>query len=136
LSRVLIIASPNPVSRQVGELLAAAGLPIEYAAGHIDAVHRLRCGVFRVLITSADGVIEEALALLEEMRRIRPNPKCIELAPYSTLDEMPFDAHEIFCVARNAATGDDSNEDIEVISARPRWIAVRVNCRLAMVSSP
>src|ERR1700722_5226604 len=145
MSRVLIIDSQTPVSSEVGELLTAAGLPFEYAAGHIDAIHRLRCRAFSVIITSADGVIEEALALLQEMRLIRPNLKCIVLAPYSTPNEViaalrarvfgcftpPFDADEISCVARNAAIGDESNEDIEVISARPGWIAVRVNCRLA-----
>src|SRR5271168_1099759 len=145
MSRVLVIDSPIPISREIGELLTAAGLPIEYAAGHIDAVHRLRCRAFSVIITSAEGVIEEALALLQEMRLIRPSLKCIVLAPYSTPNEIiaalrarvfgcftpPFDAEEIACVVRSAATGDDSNEDIEVLSARPGWIAVRVNCRLA-----
>jgi anti-sigma regulatory factor (Ser/Thr protein kinase)/ActR/RegA family two-component response regulator len=145
MSRVLIIASQAPVSREVGELLTATGIPLEYAAGHIDALHRLRSRAFCVIITSADGVIEEALALLQEMRIIRPNLKCIVLAPYSTPNEIiaalrarvfgcftpPFDADEIACIARNAATDNQSDEDIEVISARPGWIAVRVNCRLA-----
>ena len=145
MSRVLIIDSQTPVSHEIGELLTAAGLPIEYAAGHIDALHRLRCRMFSVIITSTEGVIEEALALIQEMRLIRPNLKCIVLAPYSTPDEViaalrarvfgcftpPFEAHSIFCVALNAATGNESNEDIEVLSARPGWIAVRVNCRLA-----
>ena len=145
MSRVLIIDTQIPVSREIGELLTAAGLPIEYAAGHIDALHRLRCRAFSVIITGADGVIEEALALIQEMRLIRPNLKCIVLAPYSTPDEViaalrarvfgcftpPFEAHSIFSVALNAATSDESNEDIEVVSARPGWVAVRVNCRLA-----
>ena len=145
MSRVLIIDSQTPVSHEIGELLTAAGLPIEYAAGNIDALHCLRCRMFSVIITSAEGVIEESLALIQEMRRIRPTLKCIVLAPYSTPDEViaalrarvlgcftpPFDAHSIFCVALNAATGNESNEDIEVLSARPGWVAVRVNCRLA-----
>ncbi len=145
MSQVLIIDSQTPVSHEIGELLTAAGFPIEYAAGHIDALHRLRCRMFSVIITSAEGVIEEALALIQEMRLIRPNLKCIVLAPYSTPDVViaalrarvfgcftpPFDAHSIFCVALGAATGNEANEDIEVISARPGWVAVRVNCRLA-----
>jgi anti-sigma regulatory factor (Ser/Thr protein kinase)/ActR/RegA family two-component response regulator len=145
MSRVLIIDSQTPVSHEIGDLLIAAGLPIEYAAGHIDALHRLRCRMFSVIITSAEGVIEEALALIQEMRLIRPNLKCIVLAPYSTPDKViaalrarvfgcftpPFEAHSIFSVALDAATRTDSNEDIEVLSARPGWVAVRVNCRLA-----
>jgi anti-sigma regulatory factor (Ser/Thr protein kinase) len=145
MSRVLIIDGQTPVSHEIGELLTASGLPIEYAAGHIDALHRLRCRMFSVIITSAEGVVEEALALIQEMRLIRPNLKCIVLAPYSTPDDViaalrarvfgcftpPFEAHTIFCVARDAATRDESSEEIEVLSARPGWVAVRVNCRLA-----
>jgi anti-sigma regulatory factor (Ser/Thr protein kinase) len=145
MSRVLIIDSPTPVGREVGGLLTTAGLSVEYAAGHIDALHRLRCRMFSVIITSADGVIEEALALIQEMRLIRPNLRCIVLAPYSTPAEViaalrarvfgcftqPFEAQSIFRVALNAATSNESSEDIEVLSARPGWVAVRVNCRLA-----
>lgn len=62
MSRVLIIDSQIPISREIRELLAADALPIEYAAGHIDAVHRLRCRSFSVIVTGAQGVIEEDLA--------------------------------------------------------------------------
>jgi anti-sigma regulatory factor (Ser/Thr protein kinase)/ActR/RegA family two-component response regulator len=145
MSQVLIIDGPTPVSQEIGELLVAAGLTVEYAAGHIDALHRLRCRMFSVFITGAEAVIEEALALIQEMRLIRPNLKCIVLAPYSTPHEViaalrarvfgcftpPFEAHSIFSLALDAANGNESNEDIEVLSARPGWVAVRVNCRLA-----
>ena len=145
MSRVLLIDSQDPISREIGERLVAGGLDVEYAAGHIDALHRLRCRAFGLIVTSAEGVMEEALALLEEMRQIRPSLKCIVLAPFSTPNEViaalrarvfgcytpPFDADEIAGVVREAAESEDSNEDIEVVSARPGWIAVRVNCRLA-----
>ncbi len=145
MSRVLIIASQTPVSAEVGTLLTAAGIPIEYVAGHIDALHRLRASASGVIVTSADCAIEESLALMQEMRTIRPNLKCIVLAPRSTPDALiaalrahvfgcftsPFDAHEIAALARNAASDNQAHEDIEVLSARPGWIAVRVNCRLA-----
>ncbi len=34
MSRVLIIDSPIPISREIGELLAGAGLEIDSVAGH------------------------------------------------------------------------------------------------------
>lgn len=145
MSRVLIIDSQISISREIGEVLASAGSEVEYAAGHIDALHRLRCRAFSVIVTGAESVIEEALALLEEMRHIRPSLKCIVLAPRSTPDEIiralrarifgcftpPFNPREIAGLVRDAAACDDSNAEIEVISARSGWIAVRVNCRLA-----
>jgi anti-sigma regulatory factor (Ser/Thr protein kinase) len=144
MSRVLIIEGKTSVSREIGERLAAADVPHEFAAGHIDALHCLRCRAFSVIVTSADCVIEEDLALLREMRIIRPNLRCIVLAPHSTPDELiaalrarvfgcftpPFEAYDIAALARNAATDEELREDIEVLSARPGWVALRLNCRL------
>jgi anti-sigma regulatory factor (Ser/Thr protein kinase)/ActR/RegA family two-component response regulator len=144
MSRVLIIGSQAPVSREIGDALCAAGLPMEYSAGHADTLQRLRTRSFGVVITSADSAIEESLALLEEMRGIRPGVKCIVLAPHSTPDEViaalrarvfacftpPFDTNEIATLARNAASDSQWRDDIEILSARPGWVSVRVNCRL------
>ena len=55
MSRVLIIGSHAPVSREIGESLCAASLPVEYSAGNTDALKRLRIRAFGVVITSADG---------------------------------------------------------------------------------
>jgi anti-sigma regulatory factor (Ser/Thr protein kinase) len=144
MSRVLIIGSHSQVSREIGDALSAAALPMEYSAGHADTLQRLRVRSFGVVITSADSAIDEALALLEEMRAIRPGVKCIVLAHHSTPDEViaalrarvfacftpPFDTHEIATLARNAASESQWRDDIEILSARPGWVSVRVNCRI------
>ena len=144
MSRVLIIGSHNSVSREIGDALCAASLPLEYSAGHADALQRLRVRSFGVVITSADCSIEESLALLEEMRSIRPGVKCIVLAPHSTPDEViaalrarvfacftpPFDTYEIAALAARAASDNQWRDDIEILSARPGWVSLRVNCRI------
>ena len=144
MSRVLIIGSHAPVSREIGDSLCAASLPMEYSAGHADALQRLRVRSFGVVITSADSAIDESLALLEEMRSIRPGVKCIVLAHHSTPDEViaalrarvfacftpPFDTHEIATLAARAASDNQWRDDIEILSARPGWVSVRVNCRI------
>jgi anti-sigma regulatory factor (Ser/Thr protein kinase) len=144
MSRVLVIGSHNPVNREVGDALCAAGLPMEYSAGHANTLQRLRIRSFGVVITSADSGIEESLALLEEMRSIRPAVKCIVLAHQSTPDEViaalrarvfacftpPFDTHEIANLAARAASDNQWRDDIEILSARPGWVSVRVNCRV------
>jgi anti-sigma regulatory factor (Ser/Thr protein kinase)/ActR/RegA family two-component response regulator len=144
VSRVLIIGNHAQVSRQIGDTLSAANFPMEYSAGHADALQRLRMRSFGVVITDPDSAIDEDLALLEEMRAVRPGVKCIVLAAHSTPDEViaalrarvfacftpPFDNGEIANLARGAASDSQWRDDIQILSAKPGWVSLRVNCRL------
>src|SRR5580704_11831012 len=144
MRRVLVIGSDTQVSREIGDALSAAAFPMEYSAGDADALHRLRMRAFGVIITSPDSAVDEDLALLEEMRDIRPGVKCIVLARESTPGEViaalrahvfacftpPFDVGDIAELASRAATDNQWRDDIQVLSARPGWVSVRVNCRL------
>jgi anti-sigma regulatory factor (Ser/Thr protein kinase)/ActR/RegA family two-component response regulator len=144
MSRILIIDDHAHLARDVGGLLSAANLPTDYAAGHADALQRLRNRSYGVVITGAHSFIDEDLALLEEMRDIRPGVKCIVLAQHTTPAEViaalrarvfacfssPFEAYDIANIARGAASDNEWRDDIHIISARPGWVALRVNCRL------
>jgi DNA-binding NarL/FixJ family response regulator len=144
MSRVLVIGSHTQVSREIGDALSAADFPMKLAAGYADALQRLRMRSFGVVITCPDSVVDEDLALLEETRAIRPGVKCIVLARESSPDEViaalrarvfacftpPFDPSEIADLAQKAASDSQWRDDIQVLSARPGWVSVRVNCRL------
>jgi anti-sigma regulatory factor (Ser/Thr protein kinase) len=144
MSRVLVIGSNSQISREIGGALSAAGLPLEYSAGNADALQRLRMRSFGVVITSPDSAVDEDLALLEEMRVIRPGVKCIVLAHSSTPDEViaamrarvfacftpPFNFYDVANIASRAASDSQWRDDIQIISAKPGWVSVRVNCRL------
>jgi anti-sigma regulatory factor (Ser/Thr protein kinase)/ActR/RegA family two-component response regulator len=144
MSRVLIIGDRAEVSHKIGEALSAANFPMEYAAGCADALKRLRSTSFGVVITDPDSALDEDLALLEQMRAIRPGVKCIVLARNSTADEViaamrarvfacftpPFESSEIARLACSAASDSGWREDIHVLSARPGWVSLRVNCRI------
>ena len=117
---------------------------MESSAGDADALQRLRMRSFGVVITSPDSAVDEDLALLEEMRVVRPGVKCIVLAHHSTPGEVisalrarvfacftpPFDPGEIASLACRAASDSQWRADIQVLSAKPGWVSVRVNCRL------
>jgi anti-sigma regulatory factor (Ser/Thr protein kinase)/ActR/RegA family two-component response regulator len=144
MSRVLVIGSDTQVSREIGDALSAAAFPMEYSAGDADALQRLRMRSFGVVITSPDSVVDEDLALLEEMRVVRPGVKCVVLAHHSTPGEViaalrarvfacftpPFDPDDIANLACRAASDNQWRDDIQVLSAKPGWVSVRVNCRL------
>src|SRR5271163_2937886 len=117
MSRVLIIGDNQEVSRQIGDALTAA-----------DFLQRLRMRSFGVVITSPDSAVDEDLALLDEMRLIRPGVKCILLARHSTPDDVvaalrahvfacftpPFDCSDIAELASRAATDNQWRDDIHV----------------------
>ena len=144
MSRILIIGDCKGLGGEIGAVLAAADLPHDFSSGHADALLRLVMKSFGVVITNCESTIEEDLALLTEMRAIRPGVKCIMLARESTPDETiaalrarvfacftpPFDAAEIAHLAREAASDSQWRDDIQVLSAKPGWVSVRVNCRL------
>jgi anti-sigma regulatory factor (Ser/Thr protein kinase) len=144
MSRVLIIGSDNKVSQEIGNALAASEFPLEYSAGYADTLQRLRLRAFGVVVTSPESSVEEDLALLEEMRTIRPGVKCIVLARHSTPAEViavlrarvfacftpPFDVEEIASLGRKAASDSQWRDDIQILSARPGWVSVRASCRL------
>ena len=144
MSRILVIGSETQVSRKIGDALAAAEFPMEYSIGHADALQRLRMRSFGVVITSPDSTVEEDLALLQEMRSIRPGVKSILLARHSTPDDViaalrarvfacftpPFDPGEIASLACSAASDSQGRDDIQILSAKPGRVSVRVNCRL------
>jgi anti-sigma regulatory factor (Ser/Thr protein kinase) len=122
------------------------GTPFEtiVAAGGADALRRLRQRPFDAVITSPRTPIPEDLALLQELRAIRPGVRYIILAPHAA-------THEIFAVLRaqafacytepinwielagllDAAFRDtDWRDSIEVRSTAPNWVSLRVTSRL------
>jgi DNA-binding NtrC family response regulator len=118
MSRVLVIVSDNQVSREIGDALSAASFPMEYSAGDVYALQRLRMRSFGVVITSPYSAVDEDWALLGEMRVVRPRVKFIVLAHHSTPGEVisalrarvfacltpPFDPDDIANLACRAAS--------------------------------
>ena len=144
MSRILVIGNYDVVSSRIIDLLLKEMIHLEYAVGDADALQRLRTRAFGTVITSPDSSVEEDLALLEEIRRIRPAVKCIVLAPNSAPDEViaalrarvfacftaPFDPVAIANIAQAAASDDEWRDNIEIVTARPGWVSVRANCHM------
>ncbi|MFZ0312599.1 MAG: ATP-binding protein [Candidatus Korobacteraceae bacterium] len=144
MSSVFLIGKDTETILSIAQALAACDCHCERASGGAGAIRRLRQRSFDVVITDPDTTIDEGLALIEEMRDIRPGMKAILLAPSSTPEEIiaalrarvfvcfsaPFDAHEIASFASRAATDSDWRTEIEVLSAQPDWVSLRANCHI------
>jgi anti-sigma regulatory factor (Ser/Thr protein kinase)/ActR/RegA family two-component response regulator len=143
-SRVLLIGRDMQLNKTLEEALDVRSCMFRYAVGSADCLRQLRQAAYDVVITDPATRIEEDLALLPELRAIRPGVRVIVLAEESTPEEViaalrarvflvksaPFDADEIAEYARRAGSAADSPLGIEVLSAHRDWVSLRVNCQL------
>jgi anti-sigma regulatory factor (Ser/Thr protein kinase) len=143
-ARVLFIGNCGELSKPIEESLTASHCVSEYAAGNADALRRLRRGAYDVVITNPTTSIEEDLALLDEIRAIRPGVRSILLAPHGTPEDViaalrahvfvcltpPFSPREIAEYAFRAGTEPYCLGGIEVLSAQRDWVSLRADCRM------
>jgi DNA-binding NarL/FixJ family response regulator len=144
MQRILVIGD-DPIARgNLPQALQAGPYSIEVAEGDAEALHLLRSRAFDVLLTSPKSTVREDLALVSEIEEIRPGVKTIILAPAATAEDViaslrarvfacfssPFDVAEIASMIERALKANSWREGIQVLSAEPDWIALRVNCQL------
>jgi ActR/RegA family two-component response regulator len=143
-SRVLLIGHDGHAEEGLERQLTSLQCSYVHAAGSADALRLLRRTPYSVVITDPDTSIHEDLALVEEIKHLRPGVRVIVLAPSSTPEEMiaalrqqvflcqcaPFDMKDIARFTVSAIEADDSSLGIEVLSAERDWISVKMNCDL------
>jgi anti-sigma regulatory factor (Ser/Thr protein kinase) len=117
---------------------------VETCGGPFEAARLIRTRGIDLVLTDPSTPATEDLALIQELRQIRPGIKAIVLAPSLTntdviaaLREHVFacftrsvDYEEIADMARAALEDAEWKDGIEVISGLPYWITLRVTCRL------
>ena len=142
MQRILIIGDASAVSATMSPQIQACS--IEIADGNAEALQRLRQRAFELVLTNPQTSVKEDLALINEIEWIRPGIKTIILAPATTPDDIiaslrarvfacfssPFDVNEVVAMMSKALQASDWRSAIEVLSAEPNWIALRVNCQL------
>lgn len=142
--RILFIGKSAELTQSIAASLAENNCKSDHAAGSADAMRRLRHVSYDVVITDPATSIEENLALLAEMRTIRPGVRSIVLAAHGTPEEViaalrahvfvcltpPYRPREIADYALKAAEEPECLGGIEVVSALPDWVSLKVDCRL------
>jgi anti-sigma regulatory factor (Ser/Thr protein kinase)/CheY-like chemotaxis protein len=144
MQRMLIIHDDPTAAPVIDESLQLPHCAIEVAEGNADALHRLRSHAFEIVLTSPRSSIKEDLSLISEIESIRPGVRTIVLAPEATPEDViaalrarvfacfssPFDKAEITAMTERALQAGDWRRCIEVLSAQPNWIALRVSCQM------
>src|SRR5215813_3280103 len=142
MQKILFIGQDPTVSVGISPQLQACS--VETADGDAEALLRLRQRAFDLVLTDPKSSIREDLALVNEIENIRPGIRTIILAPAATPEDViaalrarvfacfsnPFDVNEVAAMMSKALEAVNWRSGIEVLSAEPNWIALRVNCHL------
>ena len=142
--RVLIIGGDDDLRRGLVTARELADVDIDLCDGNAAALRCVRRRACDVLITDPAATASENLALLKEVRQLRPGVRALLLAMSQTPDEVvealrqqvfatfsaPFDVAEVALMARRAIDEIDWHDGIEVVSGMRDWITLRVSCRL------
>jgi CheY-like chemotaxis protein len=144
MPRILLIDPEPDLLKALERSLVMAGHRLDAAAGDVDAIRRLRYVPYDVVVTSPATTVEEDLALLDEVRAIRPAVRSIVLTGRASRDEVlaalaarvfavfsrPFDLVDIAAMVSGAAASAPGHDGILLLSAVPDWVAVRLDCSL------
>jgi anti-sigma regulatory factor (Ser/Thr protein kinase)/CheY-like chemotaxis protein len=143
MSRILTIGEDATVTNVVTSQHLQS-CTVEVADGDADALQRLRQRAFDVVLTNPQSTVNEDLALVNEMEGIRPGLKTIILAPETAAEDViaalrarvfacfstPINVEEVASMIGQALQATKWRDCIEVLSAEPDWIELRVNCQL------
>jgi anti-sigma regulatory factor (Ser/Thr protein kinase) len=142
--KVLLVGVDADIADALRSASVLEGCTLQAASGEADVLRRLRRASFDVVVTSPSTTIEDDLPLIEEIARVRPAAKAIVLAPRATPEGLiaalrarvfacfaaPFEVGEIALMTRRAIEESDWRDGIQVLSAHPGWLSVRMDCRL------
>lgn len=143
MARLLVVQSDTWLDPLLSKLGANEALQVEHAPDYKGALESLERRPFDALLTSTTTSVEADLGFLQEARRFRPAIRAVLLARSATTDEVlaalraqvygvftePFDADKVADLV-GKATQDVENGGIQVVSAAPHWITLRVRARL------
>jgi anti-sigma regulatory factor (Ser/Thr protein kinase) len=147
MARVLLIGGARALEQALRRHPGLSDAALEHAAGSAHALQLLRRGSYDAVLTDPVTTVDEDLALLEEMRHIRPGVKVIVLSPPAGAEELiralrarvfacfdtPFAQADVADMVRLALQDQNGRDGIELLSATKDWISLRIDCRFLTV---
>jgi anti-sigma regulatory factor (Ser/Thr protein kinase)/CheY-like chemotaxis protein len=147
MGRVLVIGSDEGLAKTLRESPSLQGHVVDVCRGAVEALKEARFRPLDVVVTDSARPVSGAMALVDELNRLRPGVRTILLAPALTDADVvtalraevfacftaPVNPLEIADMAATALKTQDWRHGIEVVSGLPTWMTLRVAC--GMVSA-
>ena len=144
MGRVLVIGSDEELARALRESPVLEGHTVDTCRGALEVIQDARARPADVVVTDSARPVQGAMALVDELNRLRPGVRVILLAPALTDSDVvtalraqvfacftaPVDPRDVADMAATALRTEDWRRGIEVVSGLPTWMTLRVACGL------
>ena len=144
LKRILIVDDDPDVHHLLKAALQVGERKIESAYDGLDGLRRVGAGTYDLVITDVNMPGMDGMTLTERIRKTRPETRVMVMTVANTPENViraiqerafsyfskPFSISAVVEMVGRALGSEPSNEDIEVLSARPNWLGLRLRCKM------
>jgi CheY-like chemotaxis protein/anti-sigma regulatory factor (Ser/Thr protein kinase) len=142
--RILIVDDDPDVHRLLTFALKETGCYVDSAFDGMEGLKKVEDAPWDLVMTDVIMERMDGLELLERVRTIRPDTPVVVMTVDSTAEKIvtairgnafswlrkPFEAQAVRDMVESALTPSRLKYDIEVLSASPRWLELRIRCDL------
>jgi CheY-like chemotaxis protein/anti-sigma regulatory factor (Ser/Thr protein kinase) len=144
--RILIVDDDDATHALLNAMLRSADRDIESAFNGQEALSKVLAHSYDLVLTDINMPLLDGLALLIKIRAARPEMMVVVMTAESTPERVvasireqahgyvtkPFSRETIANIVDSALSASIAPDDVEVISARPGWISLRLRCKLGV----
>jgi len=142
--RILIADHDPDVHRLLLAALESPGRRIDSAQSGQEALHLVAAGSYDLVVAEVHMPDLNGLGLLQRLRELRPSTKVVVLTGESEPENVvqsirdqafaffskPFTVSAVADMVSRALHSPPCEDDIEVFSAHPNWLSLRVRCKM------
>lgn len=142
--RILIVDDDPDVHGLLHAALDAPDRRIESAYDGRAGLRLVERTPYDLVLTDLNMPELDGMTLLERIREVRPDTPVVVMTVASTPENLvrairerafsyfskPFTVNAVTDMVERALSGSDAADDIQVLSARPQWLGLRVRCKL------
>jgi len=142
--RILIVDDDPDVHGLLHAALDAPDRRIESAYDGRDGLRLAENAPYDLVLTDLNMPGLDGMTLLERIRESRPDTRVVLMTVANTPENIvrairerafsyfskPFTVNAVSEMVERALSGSDAEDDIQVLSARPDWLGLRLRCKM------
>ena len=143
-ARILVVDDDPDIHVLLGAILKDAGFGMTSALSGAEGLERLEAGAYDLVLTDVRMPGLDGLELLQRIHERCPGTPVVVMTAQNTSDNLirsirerafayfskPFSPAAVVDMVNRALDSPAQGDDIEVLSAKPGWIALQLRCKL------